>query len=237
MPRIFAIGDIHGHLVVLDRLLRQLPMESEDTLVFLGDYVDRGPDSKGVLDRVVALKEERGDRLVCLLGNHEDMMLDHWRRTRGGWIDDLHMLKGMSQVMDYGAGFWLSVGGDATVRSYYPDDIDKEHIRFLCGLPIVHEQEAYSFVHAGIRPFGQTSRAEMLWGASGFFADLDMLHGRVLLDTQSTSAPRVVVGHTVFDRPMIGPDFIAIDTGCAFGGCLTAVQLPEVIFYREESVP
>ena len=236
MPRIFAIGDIHGHAAVLDRLLHKIPLEPDDTLVFLGDYVDRGPDSRGVLDSVMKLKAELGSRCICLLGNHEDMMLDHWRRTRGGWIEDLRMIRGMSAVPDYGPGFWLAVGGDATVKSYYPEDMSDDHIRFLCGLPILHRQDEYTFVHAGIRVRKHTPRAEMLWGASGFFADLDMLHGRILLDRPDKSGPKVIVGHTVFDRPVVTGEFIAIDTGCAYGGCLTAVQLPDVNFYNESSV-
>src|SRR5439155_26461165 len=105
----------------------------------------------------------------------------------------------MSQVMDYGAGFWLSVGGDATLRSYYPDGLDEEHIRFLAGLPITHEQDGYTFVHAGHRPFGQTSRAEMLWGASGFYSDLDPSSNRFVVDAVDTGGPKIVVGHTVFE--------------------------------------
>ena len=238
MPRIFAVGDIHGHSSVLDRLLARLPIEPEDTLVFLGDYVDRGPDSKGVIDRLLRLKQERGDRCVCLLGDHEDMMLDHWRRTRGAWLDTrrvagLTIVKEMSRVADYGPGYWLAVGGEATVRSYYPDDIDHEHIRFLANLPLLYEQDGFTFVHAGLRHSGETNRMEMLWGASGFFSDIDMLTGRILLDPPISGGRKVVVGHTVFERPTVGPDFIAIDTGCAYGGCLTAVQLPEIVFYQE----
>ena len=76
-PRIIALGDIHGHSQALDAILAAVDPQAEDTLVFLGDYVDIGPDSKGVLERVIALKERC--QVVALLGNHEEMMLG--RRT------------------------------------------------------------------------------------------------------------------------------------------------------------
>lgn len=233
---IFAIGDIHGRRRALDRLLDQLPLQDEDTLVFLGDYVDRGPDSRGVIERLLALQRERGERCVCLLGNHEDMMLDHWRRTRGPWANLIEVPHGIVNVPVYGPGFWLRAGGEATLASY-SDGIPDEHIAFLAGLRLRYDRDGYTFVHAGLRARGDTPRADMLWGASGFWADLDPLCGRLLLKLPDRPAPErtVVVGHTVFNRPLVGPGYIGIDTGCGFGGPLTAVRLPEMEFYQASS--
>src|SRR5215213_6317702 len=100
MPRTLAIGDIHGCLTALDTLLGFVQPKPDDRLVFLGDYVDRGPDSKGVLDRVIEL--HKAGRAVCLRGNHEIMMA----AARGG-RDDYR--------------FWLRVGGLEAMDSYRID--------------------------------------------------------------------------------------------------------------------
>jgi serine/threonine protein phosphatase 1 len=229
---IFAIGDIHGHSDLMDRLLARLPLLDDDTLVFLGDYVDRGPDSRGVVERLIRLKQQRGDRCVCLLGNHEDMMLDHWRQTRGRYAIPSDLILNLLSVYDYGEGFWLTVGGDATLASY-SQGIPEEHVAFLAGLPLLYETADYIFVHAGLHPRGGTPRGQVLWGAPGFWSDLDPLTGQHLRGARRTFAKTVVVGHTPFERPVVLPDVIGIDTDCGSGGPLTAVQLPEMEFYQE----
>src|SRR4051812_16114737 len=117
--RVLAIGDIHGCLHPLDDLLAWVKPAADDTLVMLGDYVDRGPDTRGVLDRLIELKR-RHPRLVCLRGNHELMMLG----ARDGDRSDLKM--------------WLSVGGVQTLGSYGTAgksgtlaDVPREHWEFL----------------------------------------------------------------------------------------------------------
>src|SRR5262249_39324060 len=97
--RVLAIGDIHGCLGPLDDLLEWVNPTPDDLIIALGDYVDRGPDTRGVLDRLIALKVS-GRKLVCLRGNHEIMMLEAWRGGR----DDKKQ--------------WLSVGGVQTLGSY-----------------------------------------------------------------------------------------------------------------------
>src|SRR5690348_111666 len=98
MSRTLVIGDIHGHLTALEAILRAVGLAKGDTLVALGDYIDRGPDSRGVLDRMVALESEC--QLIPLLGNHEEMMLASRIRGRTGNAE------------------WLSNGGDKTLESY-----------------------------------------------------------------------------------------------------------------------
>jgi serine/threonine protein phosphatase 1 len=228
----FAIGDIHGHLDRLNGLLAKLPFGDRDTLVFLGDYVDRGPDSKGVIDRLIALQEELGKRCICLLGNHDDMFLDYRRETRGKWrIPDMLTLQ-LLGVPRYGDAMFLSVGGDATLNSY-SGDVPEEHIHFLAGLPLRYDTDRFAFVHAGLRPTGLTSRGEMLWGADGFWGTIDPGSGEQIPADLSSLGKTVVVGHAAFDEPQIRPGIVAIDTGSGVGGPLTAVQLPDMIFYSE----
>lgn len=229
---IFAVGDIHGRLDRLNGILAKLPLAERDTLVFVGDYVDRGPDSKGVVDRLIALQEEMGDRCVCLLGNHDDMFLDYWRQTRGKWRVPDSLTLQLLGVPSYGDGFWISVGGDKTLGSY-DGEIPERHVEWLAGLPLTYETDDFVFVHAGPHPRGGTPRGQMLWGAPAFWSDVDPLTGRPLKGGRRTFPRIVVVGHTHFTEPRVTPDVIGIDTGCGHGGPWTAVQLPEMIFYSE----
>ncbi|NPB09215.1 MAG: serine/threonine protein phosphatase, partial [Thermodesulfobacteria bacterium] len=133
---IFAIGDIHGCFQALERLLQKLPIEwEEDYLVFLGDYIDRGPDPRLTLEGVMELKEAFGDRVIPLMGNHEWMFL----RYLHGVDEDVYLLN----------------GGDVTLAQFSRGgklDVPPEVVAFLRGLPYYWETERYIFVHAGLRP-------------------------------------------------------------------------------------
>src|SRR5262245_5924530 len=137
--RLMAIGDIHGCHVALDGLLRAIELRDDDLFVTLGDYVDRGPDTRGVLDRVIALFEK--GQLIPLRGNHELMMM----RAR----DSLNEER-----------FWRHYGGDAALESYSIHnrpaklkDVPDRHWRFMAtDCRDWHETEQFIFVHAGIDP-------------------------------------------------------------------------------------
>jgi len=135
MPRVIAIGDIHGCLTALQTLEKSVPFRGDDRLIALGDYVDRGSDSAGVLDWVIERRER--DQLVALQGNHEIMMLDAYR--------DPHSKDA-----------WESVGGKQTLTSYWArglsgslDDIPESHRRLLRLQLLPYDQtESHFFVHA-----------------------------------------------------------------------------------------
>jgi serine/threonine protein phosphatase 1 len=140
--RLLAIGDIHGCLTAFNTLLDLVAPQPDDRIVTLGDYVDRGPDSCGVLDRLIVL--HGGGRLIALRGNHDVMMLD----VRCSGIDPM----------------WLSYGGSITLRSYGIDDEDEielqdvlervpeRHWQFLENLLPYYETEEHLFVHANLYP-------------------------------------------------------------------------------------
>jgi len=134
MERILAIGDIHGCSAALDALLAAVDLTPFDTLVTLGDYVDRGPDTRGVLDRLIALG--RTHHLVALRGNHELMLLDA-RADRGGALAE-----------------WRKFGGDATLDSYGSlEAIPDEHWRFIEQQCVdCWEADTHFFVHASAYP-------------------------------------------------------------------------------------
>jgi serine/threonine protein phosphatase 1 len=131
LDRTIAVGDIHGYLAALGALLEAIDPGPDDTIVTLGDYVDRGPDSRGVIDRLIALAEQC--RLVPILGNHDEMLLAICD-GRMGLIED-----------------WLVFGGDSAAASYggmVPEGVPAEHVDFLRECRSFHETDRHFFVHA-----------------------------------------------------------------------------------------
>ena len=147
---IYAIGDIHGCLEPLRRLMGELHLSEADEVVFLGDYVDRGPDSKGVIDYLLTLR----GRYIFLMGNHERMFLD--------------FLQGKERFL------FLYNGGTATVESYGGlSRIPAAHLAFLDRPRLYYETEDYLFVHAGIRPgipLQEQDPNDLLWIREEFYA-------------------------------------------------------------------
>lgn len=129
----YAFSDIHGCLRSLDTILAQLPLTAEDHLIFLGDYIDRGADSKGVIDRVLELKREY--QVTCLMGNHEEKML-------------------LSRVYDFEYSEWIKHwDAQETMDSYGArtiEDIPEGHWEFLRLLSSSHEEENHIYVHANV---------------------------------------------------------------------------------------
>ncbi len=168
MNRTLAIGDIHGCRIALDALLEKVKPDATDTLILLGDYVDRGTDTRGVLDRLIRLVDET--HLVAIRGNHDIMLME--ARTQS----DLYFHQ------------WLAVGGGATVASYGGslDNVPPEHWRFLQNTLPFYETEAHIFVHAGAE--FETPMPEQHVG---------ILYWEKLRNPQAHfSGKTVVVGHT-----------------------------------------
>jgi serine/threonine protein phosphatase 1 len=208
LRRTFVVGDIHGCVDELDVLLSGIGLVAEDRLVFVGDYIDRGPDSRGVVDRLLALDAEPGRECTFLRGNHEDMLLAYL--GRGG---------------HYGEAF-LANGGDATAESYGVYDptpaellaaLPDAHLRFFEGTRLLHVEGGYVVVHAGIRPalgLDRQSPHDLLWIRDEFIRSPHAL-GRT-----------VIFGHTPGRTVLVDlPYKIGIDTGCVYGGMLTALEL------------
>src|SRR4051794_2061919 len=199
--RTIAIGDIHGCSIALDALLDAIRPRPEDVIVTLGDYIDRGPDSRGVIDRLIDLGQRC--RLVPLLGNHEEMLLD----VRSG----LHPTT------------WLGMGGLATLDSYGPGRkltlIPDEHYEFLEDCQDSYETDSHIFVHANYFP--DIPMAEQPVGMLRWESLPDMTPG------PHESGKTVIVGHTsqkggeILDLGHLK----CIDTYCYGGGWLTALDV------------
>jgi serine/threonine protein phosphatase 1 len=213
MNKIYAIGDIHGCFAKLQQLIKILAIDQQyDTLVFIGDYIDRGSSVKEVVDYVIGLKNE-SKNVVCLRGNHEQMFLRY--------------LEGSDEEM------YLYNGGTATLSSYgisrssMPQarkaSIPPDHLFFFHSLLPYYETEDYIFVHAGLIPGlkpGEQNIHDLLWVRQEF------------IDSDYDFGKRVIFGHTQFQHPLIEPNKIGIDTGAVAGGKLTCVVLPEVIIHQ-----
>jgi len=223
----FAIGDVHGesrklgelHMAILDRIALE---GAPACVVHLGDYVDRGPDTKGVIERVMALEARFANdpsiSVISLKGNHEQMMLDAYDGAidAGGWWS-----QGGAEAAD------SYVGGSGLAGQDWRDSVPAEHIAWMRGLGSIHfdSERAIAFVHAGIEPssFPECPEAVRLWTRSDRFFDHANWPERGELKNLL-----VVHGHTPRSyQPENFPHRINVDTGACFGGPLTAVMLKQ----------
>jgi serine/threonine protein phosphatase 1 len=217
---LYAIGDIHGELAKLERLLDTLSPGSGDQLVFLGDYVDRGADAAGVVTRLIELSRQVS--CTFLLGNHESMFLDFL-----GW-------KGAAY---FGGDAFLMNGGDRTLASYgfFGErghekrlELPPEHASFYRSLRLSHQAGDYLFVHAGLGPRGLES-GDVAY-ALRVSRPEDLLWNRSSADLPHRLGLTVIYGHTPsrdFAVRWNQPFSIGIDTGAVYGGPLSAIRLPD----------
>ncbi len=197
--RTIAIGDIHGCATALDRLIEEIRPTESDRLIFLGDYVDRGPDSRGVIDRLLALRRRCGT--FFLLGNHEII----FRNVLGGLP----------------AEAWLGVGGQETLASYGGslENVPPSHWEFLYSLIPYYETEKAMFVHANYDPalpLAKQPELTLFWEHLG-----------EKLPAAHCSGKHVFLGHTPQTNFEIGyfGHFTCIDTYCFGGGWLTGLDV------------
>jgi serine/threonine protein phosphatase 1 len=212
--RVYAIGDVHGcdeplamlHTMIADDLARR-PCTSA-VLVHIGDYVDRGPDSCGVVARLAAGDSVPGVATINLMGNHEQTMLDALAGEGAAMTD------------------WMINGGGAALRSWggdpeaprctWPRAVPAEHVAFLRNLALSHREGGYLFVHAGVRPgvpLDKQSRQDLLSIRQAF------------LYSEADFGLVVVHGHTPKADPVVRANRIGIDTGAVYGGRLTCAVL------------
>ncbi|MDM8522511.1 metallophosphoesterase family protein [Desulfococcaceae bacterium HSG8] len=208
MEKIFAIGDIHGTYNKLAALMDKIDIDPEsDTLVFVGDYIDRGPDSFEVVEYLIDLKKHCRNT-VFLKGNHEDMLEKY--------------IYGPDKYT------YLVNGGRKTLESYMKQTsvsappIPGDHLDFFESLVLFYETDSYIFVHAGLReniPLEMQEPDDLLWIRTEFIqSDYDF-------------GKQVIFGHTPFLEPLVNLNKIGIDTGAVYGNELTCVKLPDVEFY------
>jgi len=218
--RTYALSDIHGCLDKLERLVARCVNDSgaePATFAFLGDYIDRGPDSRGVLQYVIDMERRNPGRVICLTGNHEDMALS---------------------AIDFpgGSSRWTSHnGGDKMLRSYgvaSASELPADHVAWIRALKTHHDDGLRFFVHAGIdpaKPLDRQDRDDMLWMREPFLSDARE-YGRF-----------IVHGHTPLKsgKPDLRRNRVNIDTAAVLGGPLTAAVFdqskPDPIGFLQEA--
>ena len=213
----YVVGDIHGCLKELACLLETIPLEASDRLIFLGDYIDRGPDSKGVISFLIERQRTGEQELIFLKGNHEDMFFSY-----------------LGLPGRYGEMFLFN-GGGATLASYgvspakaSPDNIlsviPREHMQFLLGLKTFYLLEPYLCVHAGIRPsvpLNQQLEEDLLWIRDEFILNPHPLPYTVLF---GHTPQREVFFHL--------PYKVGLDTGLVYGNQLSCLEVQEKVLYQ-----
>lgn len=234
----FVIGDIHGDVAALESVLSQLqPLGEEDTVVFLGDYVDRGPHPRGVVERVRRFVEESPTHTVTLRGNHEDK-----------WVQSFESpdLPYLVQLVNGCAHTFRSFTGGAPLQpdeSLTPEELQQmlqvdgwmpwEVIGWMNQLKLFYEDEHALYVHAGLESDGEgwkhpseSSQKSLLWMREPSFF-------------KGYKGKRLVFGHTPVEelpaevgweakKPWVGEFLVGLDTGCGKGGPLSAIELPSM---------
>lgn len=213
--RVYAVGDVHGcasRLAILHARIAEDMAERPiglATLIHLGDYVDRGPDSATVIAMLARGSPVAGVRMVNLRGNHEDMML--------AALTSLDAEAASLWVGNGGLESLLSWGVPPTAKlSRWASHIPLAHISYLQGLTLTHREGPYLFVHAGVRPglpIDAQSPSDLLWIREPF------------LSWPGDFGAVVVHGHTPFPEPVIRRNRVGIDTGAVIGGSLTCAVL------------
>lgn len=240
--RTFAIGDIHGDLTALQTLFERLPaMTKEDTIVFLGDYIDRGPESAGVVEFVRDLESKGPAKIIALRGNHED-----------AWL----------QVIDKGWPEFIMPRANGCLESYRsftggkpPEDdelptgpelqgmfegsfLPKDVVKWMRGLPHFYEDEHAIYVHAGIKrtpgtatfphPSEVQPQRALLWLRDRDF--FEQYRGKLVVfgHTTTRTLPNELSTYTPEDPTDLwaGPACVGLDTACGKGGFLTGFELP-----------
>ncbi len=185
MSRYIAISDIHGELNKLENVLSKINIKPDDVFIFMGDYIDRGPDSKGVVDRII--EQANYNKCIYLIGSHEYALLH-------------------SPSDDYYKYLFDNYGGPATIRSYGSfNNIFRIHGDFFKNLKFYYLTDKYLFVHAGINPNYSLENQDE--------TDLVYIRGKFIYSKHNLPQ-KIIFGHTEFEEPLIQDDKICIDLGC-----------------------
>ena len=248
MGRTFAVGDIHGDIEALTRLLKRLPkMTADDTLLFIGDFVDRGPASREVVKLVRSLPTRTKAHVVALRGNHEDAWLqvidEGWPEfvmpRKNGCYEALRSFKRQPQPGEEDIPS-VDEFKEILKGSFFPPDV----VAWMRTLPFFHEDEHAIYVHAGLKradkagPFPHPKDVEpkrsLLW-----VRDVDFFHnyrGKLVVfgHTTTEQLPKELSSYTADDPTDLwaGPCAVGLDTGAGKGGFLTAFELPEGNVYE-----
>ncbi len=224
--RIYCIGDIHGRLDLLTQLQQLILIDAEHylgnkTIVYLGDYIDRGPDSKQVIDYLIDHDKLTDFKKIYLLGNHEQALLQFLHTADPNIANDWLKFGGLTTLMSYGVELkgiptlldMKRIHAELTYKTPY------KHLEFYQNLTISYEAGDYYFVHAGIKPKTKLDKQrpeDLIWIREEF-TNSALYHGKV-----------IVHGHTITPEPELLSNRIGIDTGAYSTGILTCAVFEDL---------
>jgi len=222
--RVYAVGDIHGCLTQLDDLLLRIERDLAECkverhkIIFLGDYVDRGPENKCVLDRLLGLKNANSE-FVFLMGNHDERMVKFIEQPKLVW-DDMMKWGGVQTLGSYGVVARPGESEDSVSKRFVAA-VPDEHLEFLKSLEFKHIEDDYFFCHAGVRPGVQLADQ----------ADHDLIWIRDDFRYHEGAFEKVIIhGHTPQEAPEVKSNRVNVDTYCYKTGVLTAVVLEQTSY-------
>jgi len=231
---IFAVGDVHGMYDKLVMLMEKIPFHpSEDLLIFLGDYIDRGPSSLASLDYVMELTSKYPKNVIALLGNHEFMMLNYFK----GQQNDPACIENLLYI-------WLENGGYTTAKEIQTlsDEELKKRIDWVRSLPLFYQIDNFYFCHAGIRPsvpLAKQKKKDLLWIRDSFFEQYNNQYGTIVIGHTVIQKRKYLFDDTVFDKSnSVVPQFtkngiVFCDTGAYLdGGKLSCVDVLSKQFWQ-----
>ena len=232
--RTFVVGDIHGRCAQLLNLLDMLPRDPEtDTLVFLGDLIDRGADAPGCVDHVMKMTRENPERVICLRGNHEQMLMDFLEGESSIWLTPV---TGGERTYEQYTG--QSVWGDPEqdledIRLTFERAFPVEHLEFMQGLPFYHEDDHAIYVHAGLdegKHPSESSETSLLW-----MRDMDFYknyRGKPCVFGHTPTPLLPLRGRLGRHGIYISHSAVGLDTGYNHQSPLSCLSLPEFNLYQ-----
>lgn len=232
--RTFVVGDIHGRCAQLLNLLDMLPRDPEtDTLVFLGDLIDRGADAPGCVDHVMKLTRENPERVICLRGNHEQMLMDFLDGHASIWLTPV--TGGERTFEQYtGQSPWGDPDHDMEdIRITFEQAFPVEHLEFMRGLPFYHEDDHAIYVHAGLdegKHPSESSQTSLLW-----MRDMDFYknyRGKPCVFGHTPTPLLPLRGRLGRHGIYISHSAVGLDTGYNHQSPLSCLSLPEFNLYQ-----
>ena len=245
----YIIGDIHGYADLLRQLVDKIctELQEQDVIVFLGDYIDRGPDSKGVIDIILQLQKQH--QVVCLKGNHEQWMLQTLTQSKNSWVTGMD---GFSMMESYSSDFteelrqvFRNLGvkiftepqaNEKLYQYFFHKIMPEDHLHFFTNLQNYYENEYCICVHAGLDanlPLAEQQEQDLLWSLPGNFLQTWQGEKVLVMGHQGTHS----VDEAMWGKPSVTEKVVLLDTSCYETGVLTAIRFPDrKIFQATQSL-
>ena len=241
--RTFVVGDIHGRCAQLLNLLDMLPRDTQkDTLVFLGDLIDRGADAPGCVEHIMKLRRESPERVICLRGNHEQMLLDFLEGHATIWLTPV---TGGERTFEQYTGRTVRVNSEQdfeAMRRVFAESFPVEHLQFMQSLPLYYEDDHAIYVHAGLddgKHPRESSPMSLLW-----MRDMDFYknyRGKPCVFGHTPTPLLPLRGRLGRHGIYISHSAVGLDTGYNHQSPLSCLSLPDFNLFqtfadgREES--